>query len=62
MQYDEHKVEDLNSDLEDHIADEWRYVCMGRPIKPRETVVQVSQGEDPLNQRVPRQRTKFYTH
>jgi hypothetical protein len=35
LQYDEHKVEDLDSDGEDHIADEWRYVCMSRPIKPR---------------------------
>lgn len=33
--YDEHKVEDLNTDGEDHIADEWRYFCMSRPIKPR---------------------------
>ena len=35
LQYDEHKVEDLDTDGEDHIADETRYLCMARPIKPR---------------------------
>lgn len=33
--YDEHKVEDLNTEGEDHVADEARYFCMMRPIKPR---------------------------
>lgn len=35
LQYDEHKPEEVDSDGEDHIADEWRYFCMSRPIKPR---------------------------
>lgn len=35
LQYDEHKVEDVDTDGEDHIADMWRYVLMSRPIKPR---------------------------
>lgn len=35
LMYDEHKVEDLDTDGEDHIADETRYVCMARPIKPK---------------------------
>ena len=35
LQYDEHKPEDLDSDGEDHVADEARYFCMSRPIKPR---------------------------
>ena len=35
LMYDEHKVEDIDTDGEDHIADETRYVCMARPIKPR---------------------------
>ena len=30
--YDETNVEDVDSDGEDHIYDEWRYVCMARPI------------------------------
>ena len=33
--YDEHKVEDVDTDGEDHIADMWRYVLMSRPIQPR---------------------------
>lgn len=35
LQYDEHKPEEVDSDGEDHIADEWRYFLMSRPIKPR---------------------------
>ena len=31
MQHDEHKIEDINTDMEDHAADEWRYACMSRP-------------------------------
>lgn len=34
LQYDEHKPEDLNTDGEDHVADEVRYFCMSRPMKP----------------------------
>ena len=36
LQFDEHRVEDLNTTDEDHVADEVRYMCMARPIKPRE--------------------------
>lgn len=52
MVYDETNVEDLDTDLEDHVADEARYMCMSRPIKPKKKEVQVQIGEDPLNQRV----------
>lgn len=31
LQHDEKKPEDLDSDMEDHAADEWRYACMSRP-------------------------------
>ena len=34
LQYDEHSPEDLATDGEDHVADEVRYFCMSRPIKP----------------------------
>lgn len=30
--YDESNVEDIDTDGEDHIYDEWRYVCMENPI------------------------------
>ena len=35
LQYDEQRPEDLDSDGEDHIADETRYFLMSRPVKPR---------------------------
>lgn len=34
--YSETKVEDINTDGEDHIYDELRYVCMKNPIAPRD--------------------------
>lgn len=34
MVFDKTRVEDLDSTLEDHVCDEWRYLCMARPIKP----------------------------
>lgn len=37
LQYDQHKPEDVDTDGEDHVADEVRYFCMSRPIKPRMT-------------------------
>lgn len=50
MMYDEHKPEDLDTSLEDHIADEARYMCMARPISPiiKEEPKRVL--TDPLNQ------------
>lgn len=50
LMYSATKPEDLDTELEDHIADEWRYFCMSRPIQPlveRENTVVLS---DPLNQ------------
>ena len=34
MMFSETKPEDLDTDLEDHVADEWRYMCMARPVQP----------------------------
>lgn len=35
LQHDQKKPEDLDSDMEDHAADEWRYACMSRPwVRP----------------------------
>lgn len=47
--YDEHKVEDLNTEGEDHIADETRYMCMSRPIKPRKAAKPDEYSKNPLN-------------
>ena len=35
LQHDEKNPEDLDTDGEDHIADEVRYACMSRPWKPK---------------------------
>ncbi len=50
MMYDEHKPEDLDSDLEDHACDEIRYFCMMRPIAPRAIKEDNTPLYDPLNQ------------
>ena len=34
LQYSKTRVEDLDTEGEDHVADEVRYFCMSRPIKP----------------------------
>ena len=51
--YDENKVEDIDTSLEDHNYDEWRYVCMARPIAPREMnhkrFIDPDNVDDPLN-------------
>lgn len=50
MVYDEHKPEDLDTDLEDHVCDEARYMCMARPIKPVVRDEPQIIGADPLDQ------------
>lgn len=50
MCYDEHAVEDLDTDLEDHVCDEWRYMCMARPMKPVEPPEAKVIYADPLDQ------------
>ena len=49
LQYDENKVEDLDTDGEDHIADETRYFCMARPIKPRMAAKPDPYATNPMN-------------
>lgn len=48
--YDDHKPEDLDTELEDHVADEWRYMCMSHPIKPLRPVARKAIFIDPLDQ------------
>ena len=47
--YDEHKPEDLDTDGEDHVADEVRYFLMSRPIKPRKAAAPDDYANNPLN-------------
>jgi hypothetical protein len=45
LQHDLDRPEDLDTDGEDHAADEWRYACMSRPymvgLEPKKTIEQV---------------------
>ena len=50
LMYDEHKPEDLDTDLEDHILDSIRYFCMARPIAPRKIEKKEIPLYDPLDQ------------
>jgi hypothetical protein len=34
LQHDPDRAEDLNTEQEDHAADDWRYACMSRPWIP----------------------------
>lgn len=47
--YDETDVEDIDTDGEDHIYDELRYVCMKNPIAPRPSAAARQGGYDPLD-------------
>ena len=50
MVYDEKKVEDLDTSLEDHWCDDWRYWCMSNPIVPIEVPEAFTPIYDPLDQ------------
>jgi len=52
QQYDQHKKEDMDTTLEDHAMDEWRYACNQRVISPPVETEEFRPmwGADPLNQ------------
>lgn len=47
--YSESHVEDINTDMEDHIYDEWRYLLMQSPISPPKKQIINRLIDDPLN-------------
>ena len=49
LQYDPQSPEDLGTEGEDHAADEARYFCMARPIRPRLPVSAPGGGLDVLD-------------
>ena len=49
MLYSQTRPEDLDTALEDHVCDEWRYFCMSRPIKPIRAVKEQRILFDPLD-------------
>ncbi len=57
--YDESKVEDINTDQEDHIYDMCRYVMMEHPLSPRANVDTRKLGDDPLELRGDRKVDKY---
>lgn len=50
MQHSKHRPEDLDTEMEDHVCDEWRYMCMSRPIVPAVKEEKKEYMIDPLNQ------------
>ena len=49
LQFSTTNPEDLDTTGEDHIADETRYMCMARPIKPQIKDEKTPFGDDPLD-------------
>jgi hypothetical protein len=58
LRFDERVPEDLDTTGEDHAADEWRYLCMARPVKPRPVESARPLQADPLNQLEPLRRVR----
>ena len=50
LQYSKTRPEDLDTEGEDHVADEVRYMCMARPIRPVEKAAERGVVFDPLDQ------------
>jgi hypothetical protein len=49
LQYDDVNPEDVDTNGEDHVADEVRYFCMSRPIKPRMAPVKDDYENSPMH-------------
>lgn len=49
LQHDETRAEDLDTDSEDHAADEWRYACMSRPWVPAKPEITINNLSDYTN-------------
>lgn len=48
LMYDDHRPEDIDTKLEDHVADETRYLCMANPMKPIKAEDRTPAVYDPL--------------
>ncbi len=58
--YDDKHVEDINTDQEDHIYDECRYVLMENPISPRRNAASAQIKDDPLDLAEKQDKYKFF--
>lgn len=59
--YDETDVEDIDTDGEDHIYDELRYVCMANPIAPPERKTPEQRAWSPLDADEPEDHLEWYS-
>lgn len=50
LMYSKNRPEDMDTELEDHVADEWRYLCMSRPVQPVLEEKKAASWGDPLEQ------------
>lgn len=60
LQYDEHKVEDVNTKQEDHAADSLRYFCNMLPIRPQRKVERAVKAYNPLDDEFEVQKYDYY--
>ena len=61
LMYDEHRPEDIDTKLEDHVADETRYLCQANPMKPIPVKERRPEGYNPLDGDEPkRDQYAFY--
>ena len=58
--YSDKHPEDIDTDMEDHIYDECRYVLMENPISPRQNVMQQIPKDDPLDLYKKQESGRFY--
>lgn len=57
MQFSRTVPEDLDTGLEDHVCDEWRYACMSRPVPPLPEQKELPPMADPLRGRQKRKES-----
>ena len=48
LRFSRTRAEDLDTEQEDHVADEWRYACMSRPVTPIAPQAEEPGWKDPL--------------
>ena len=59
MQFSRSVPEDLDTALEDHVCDEWRYACMSRPVTPMAVTSELPRQFDPLRTKGELWKTKI---
>ena len=59
LRFSDTQPEDLDTNGEDHIADEVRYMCMSRPVSPRQILHECAPGDDPLELNKPVRYKKY---